>query len=128
MSHANQRWATVTLFSRPVFEEFILALPAVELVHQWGNMSVGKIGGKIFALQTHLPSIAFKCSDTSFALLPELEGVAPAKYLARAHWVDVFADTELGQADLAAYITEAHRLVASKLPQKIKTSLALDGL
>ena len=35
---------------RDGFEAFVLALPAVTLVHQWGDASVAKVGGKIFAL------------------------------------------------------------------------------
>lgn len=117
----------MSLLDRPRFESFILGLPAVELVHQWGDTAVGKVGGKIFALQTQLPSIAFKCTETSFALLPELEGVSPAKYLARAQWVDVFSHSELSDDDIAAYLVEAHRLVATKLPQKTKALLDLKG-
>lgn len=121
----------MSLFERDQFEAFIGALPAVEIVHQWGDASVGKIGGKIFAILSvwsddgsHL--ISFKCSDMSFEMLPELEGVEKAKYLARAKWVQVEARSDLSADDVRAYIVEAHRLIASKLPRKTKAALNLE--
>ncbi len=121
---------SLDIFEREGFESFISSLPAVTIVHQWGGASVGKIGGKIFALytiwnETDEWRIAFKCSDMSFQMLPELQGIYPAKYLARAKWVDVAPSSELSEDDVRAYITEAHRLVAVKLTQKLKSELGL---
>ncbi len=120
----------MSLFERQGFEAFILNLAAVEIVHQWGGASVGKVGGKIFALYTDLSEndpfqIAFKCSDISFEMLAQLTGVRPAKYLARAKWVDATANSQLGEDDLRTYIVEAHRLVASKLTRRAKAELGL---
>lgn len=116
--------------SREQFEAFVLSLPAVEIVRQWGDASVGKVGGKIFAIwgmgggdaKAH---VSFKCSDMSFQMLPELANIAPAKYLARAKWVDVSIGSQLSAEDITAYVVEAHRLVAQKLPGKIKEKLGL---
>ena len=118
------------IFEREGFESFISSLPAVTIVHQWGGASVGKVGGKIFALytiwnETDEWRIAFKCSDMSFQMLPELAGIYPAKYLAREKWVDVSPNAELSEDDVRAYIVEAHRLVASKLTQNLKSELGL---
>lgn len=120
----------MSLFERPAFEQFIAGLPAVEIVHQWGDASVGKVGGKIFALLSGWSGdgtlrINFKCSDLSFEMLPELEGVEPAKYLARAKWVQVTAASELSEDDITVYIIEAHRLVAAKLPRSTRDALGL---
>ncbi len=121
-----------SLFDRQGFEAFILSLKSVEIVRQWGDASVGKVGGKIFALYTERSEndefqIAFKCSDMSFEMLPLLAGVRAAKYLARAKWVDVSASSELGENDLRAYINQAHRLVAGKLTKRVKTELGLSA-
>lgn len=120
----------MSLFERAAFEAFIKALPAVEIVHQWGDASVGKVGGKIFAILSvwsedgsHL--ISFKCSDMSFEMLPELEGIEKAKYLARAKWVQVASHSDLSEDDISAYIVEAHRLISTKLPQKTRAALKL---
>lgn len=120
----------INFFERNQFERFILDLPSVTLVHQWGNASVGKVGGKIFSLFSIWSDsdewhVSFKCSDLSFEMLPNLEGVTKAKYLARAKWVDVSPNSELTLDDVGAYIVEAHRLVACKLTKVKKAELGL---
>ncbi|UJQ93249.1 MmcQ/YjbR family DNA-binding protein [Mariluticola halotolerans] len=120
----------MSLFERAEFETFIAGLPAVEIVHQWGDASVGKVGGKIFAIlsvwnRDDRFQISFKCSDMSFQLLPELMGVEKAKYLARAKWVQVAPDSALSEDDIAAYIIEAHRIIVGKLPRRVRETLDL---
>lgn len=121
----------INFFERAQFEDFILTLEAVEIVRQWGDASVGKVGGKIFAIYSIWSDdddwhVGFKCSDMSFDMLPNLDGITPAKYLARAKWVDVSPNSELSAKDIAAYICEAHRLVVSKLTGPKKQELGLD--
>jgi predicted DNA-binding protein (MmcQ/YjbR family) len=121
----------MSLFEREVFEQFLSRLKAVEIVHQWGDASVGKIGGKIFAILSIWDGnwqIGFKCSDLSFELLPELKGVRPAKYLARSKWVQVGRDSELSEEDIKAYIVEAHRIIAGKLTKRAKEKLGLANI
>ncbi len=120
----------INFFERDQFERFILDLPSVTLVHQWGNASVGKVGDKIFALfsiwnDSDEWHVSFKCSDLSFDMLPNLEGITKAKYLARAKWVDVSPNSELTLDDVGAYIVEAHRLIACKLTKVKKAELGL---
>ncbi|MCD7058769.1 MmcQ/YjbR family DNA-binding protein [Pelagibacterium xiamenense] len=125
----------MTLFDRAQFEAMIAALPAVEIVHQWGDASVGKVGapgsGKIFAIlsswSTEAPAIAFKCSDMSFEMLPTLDGVRPAPYLARAKWVQVQPGSALSEDDIRAYITQAHGLVAAKLTRAVRAQFGLQS-
>ncbi len=122
----------MSIFERETFEKFIFDLRGVEIVHQWGDASVGKVGGKIFAIfsvwgEGEQWKIGFKCSDLSFQMLPELDGIFAAPYLARAKWVQVLPTSELGEDDIKVYIVEAHRLIASKLTQKAKTELGLTG-
>jgi predicted DNA-binding protein (MmcQ/YjbR family) len=120
----------VSLFAREPFEALIGSLRAAEIVRQWGDASVGKIGGKMFAIYWPLAAdgvggIAFKCSDISFQMLPELSGVIPAPYLARAKWVRVTPGSDLSDADIRAYVKEAHRLIASRLPRKLQGELGV---
>jgi predicted DNA-binding protein (MmcQ/YjbR family) len=123
----------VSLFDREDFDALIGGLPAAELVYQWGDASVGKVGGKIFAIfspgaDNGMGGISFKCSETSFHMLPELEGVRPAPYLARAKWVLVVRGAELSDKDIAAYTAQAHRLIAEKLPGRIRNEIGLDEI
>lgn len=118
----------MSLFDRTRFETFVVGLPAAELVHQWGDASVGKIGGKIFAILSgsdEEPRLSFKCSDMAFELLPDLRGLMPAPYLARAKWVAAEPECELTADELADYVREAHRLVACKLTASQKVALNL---
>jgi len=120
----------MSIFEREEFEAFILSLKAVEIVHQWGNSSVGKIGGKIFAIfsiwnDKDQWQICLKCSDISFEMLPTLEGVTKAKYLARAKWVAILPNSELSEKEIKAYIIEAHKIIATKLTKKKQEQLGL---
>lgn len=123
----------MSLFNRATFEATLGTLPAVEIVHQWGDASVGKVGppgtGKIFAIlsswSSNAPAIAFKCSDMSFEMLPTLPGIRPAPYLARAKWVQVTRENALDQEDIRAYIAQAHSLVSAKLTRAVRARLGL---
>jgi predicted DNA-binding protein (MmcQ/YjbR family) len=116
----------VSLYSRAGFEAFVLGLPAATLVRQWRDDSVAKIGGKIFALlDAEGGDVWFKCSDMSYTLLLDLEGVRPAPYFARAHWVAVSPDAPLTEDELRAYLSSAHSLVASRLTRRVKAELGL---
>ena len=121
------------LLHRAGFEAFVLSLPGVTLVHQWGDASVAKVGGKIFALLSGWGTngevaLSFKCSELAFAMLPELSNVRPAPYLARAKWVQVLSGSPLTPHELCAYVREAHRLVATKLPKRVRAALEIDGV
>lgn len=120
----------MSLFSRETFEAHIVRLPSVEIVHQWDHASVGKVGGKIFALHSGWTpdgktALSFKVSDMAFDLLPEIDGMGPAPYLARAKWVQARQGCGLSEAELAAYVDEAHRMVAARLTRKMQVALGL---
>lgn len=116
----------MNLFERAGFETFVLGLPKATLVHQWRDDSVAKIGGKVFALfDRDGGEIWFKASDMAFRMLPELPGVRPAPYFARAGWVAVGPVAPLSQTELAAYLTQAHELVAACLTRKARVELGL---
>ncbi|MCG8462646.1 MAG: hypothetical protein MI919_40695, partial [Holophagales bacterium] len=58
--------------------------------------------------------------------LTRREGVVPAPYLARHHWVKV-ETSDLLPFDVArGLLTDAHLLVASKLPKKTRTALGIE--
>ncbi|NIA69572.1 MmcQ/YjbR family DNA-binding protein [Pelagibius litoralis] len=116
--------------TRDDFDRFCGSLAATTNVIQWGNASVWKVGGKIFAICSHWGAgeqqkISFKCSDLSYTLLCEQEGIAPAPYLARAKWVQLQNKRAMKVKDIKAYVEEAHRIVAAKLTKKQKAGLGL---
>lgn len=120
----------MSIYIRENFEEFIRQLPAVEIVHQWGNASVGKIGGKIFAAfniwnDEDIWQISFKCSDMGFEMLPTLNKISKAKYLARAKWVSVLPTSELSEEEIKNYIIDAHKIISQKLSKNLRQELGL---
>ena len=58
------------------FNIYCSPLPATKNFIQWCNLSVWKVGGKIFTICSHLgegdqQKISFKCSDMSYETLCE---------------------------------------------------------
>jgi predicted DNA-binding protein (MmcQ/YjbR family) len=110
----------------------LLALPHVTETMQWGANLVfwtcdKTIGGKMFALVDldgkGGPVISYAAGPERFAELVEREGIIPAPYLARAHWVaierwDVFRPTEW-----ANETTAARNLVFAKLSKRLQSTL-----
>ncbi|WP_299620696.1 MmcQ/YjbR family DNA-binding protein [Pelagibius sp.] len=116
--------------TRDQFDRFCKGLPATTHVVQWGNSSVWKVGGKIFAICSHLgpgeqQKISFKCSELSYTLLCEQPGIAPAPYLARAKWVQLQTKDAMSDTDIKAYVEQAHKIIAAKLTRKQRAELGL---
>ncbi|MES0883118.1 MmcQ/YjbR family DNA-binding protein [Roseibium sp. SCP14] len=116
--------------TRDEFDAFCKKLTATTHVIQWGNASVWKVGGKIFAIcsgwgEGDFPRFSFKCSDISYSLLTQQEGLIPAPYLARAKWVQMEEEGALSDDDLKAYIEAAHKIIAAKLTKKTQKELGL---
>jgi predicted DNA-binding protein (MmcQ/YjbR family) len=128
---------------------YLLTLPHVAETMQWGANLVfwvgdKAIGGKMFALidldEPTPPSraanqqpatsnqqllLSYSAGPDRYAELLERDGLVPAPYFARAHWVaaerwDVFSDAEW-QRELRA----AHEITLAKLPKKVRATLAL---
>ncbi len=116
--------------TRSDFDTFCATLPATSHVIQWGNSSVWKVGGKIFAIcsiwgEDNEEKIAFKCSDLSYSLLSEQDGFRPAPYLARAKWIQMTRTDALSKEELKDYLTAAHRIISGKLTRKQRADLGL---
>jgi predicted DNA-binding protein (MmcQ/YjbR family) len=114
--------------------EFCLALPHVTESINWGHHLVfwvgdKAIGGKMFAL-IHLDDagtgvVWFHCGPERFSELLEIEGIIPAPYMARAHWVTVERWDVLRTRQWEDEIRLAHGLVYEKLPKRTRTVLAM---
>ncbi len=119
---------------------FLLTLPHVVETVQWGGSLVywvgdKAIGGKMFAVMSleapldrdqgrPFRAISYSAGVERYNELLELEGLRPAPYLARAHWVaaehwDVFRLREWEQE-----LRAAHAITLAKLPPKARRALA----
>ncbi len=111
---------------------FLLSLPDVCETMQWGDNLVywvgdKAIGGKMFALVSLTPDrgvLSFAAGPERFAELVEVEGVFPAPYLARAHWVAVERWNTLPASELKELLRSARGIVYEKLPKKTQAALA----
>lgn len=118
----------MSLWLRDGFEDCISGLPATAIVRQWGDASVAKVGGKVFALfGPEGPGLVFKVSELAFDMLTAEPGIIQAPYFGRG-WVRVGTQAPLAEEDLRAYLGEAHRQVASKLTRKLRAELGLGAL
>jgi predicted DNA-binding protein (MmcQ/YjbR family) len=113
------------------FNRFCAALPATSHVVQWGGSDVWKVGGKVFAIGgwgETFPAFTFKVSPISFEILKALPGLRPAPYLASRGltWIQHYAEPGLGDAELADYLRESHRLVALGLSGRKRRELGLN--
>lgn len=109
--------------------DHLAALPGATLSIQWGDDHVFKVGGKMFAVMRNpdakAQTISFKAGDDSFQILTQEEGIIPAPYLQRAKWVQLDRLTRMKPAELKAYLTRAHAIVADGLTRKLRAELGL---
>ncbi len=118
---------------------YLLTLPHAVETRQWGSNLVfwvgdKAIGGKMFALinlddpgGTRLAkaALSFAASPERFHELLEIEGVIPAPYLARAHWIALEQFDVLRKPELEDLLRTANMIVYHKLPKSTKDILAL---
>ena len=111
--------------------KFCLSLPHVDEKVQWENDLLFRIGSKMFAVVALEPShgvlMSFKCTPEKFAELIEQDGIIPAPYVARYHWVAFERFDVLPDRELKELLTNAYQLVRDKLPKKIKDTLGKDS-
>jgi predicted DNA-binding protein (MmcQ/YjbR family) len=112
----------------------LLKLPHVTETMQWGANLVfwvgdKAIGGKMFAVVDldgkGGPLMSYAAGPERFEELVEQEGIVPAPYLARAHWVaverwDIFRANEWMQE-----LEAAHAIIYAKLPKRTRDVLAM---
>ena len=127
----------------------ILTLPHAVETMQWGANLVfwigdKAIGGKMFALinledpppagadgeqarrrVTHHALMMYSAGPTRYSDLLEREGISPAPYMARIHWVAVERWEIFTTAEWQRELRAAYDITLAKLPKKVFQTLAL---
>jgi predicted DNA-binding protein (MmcQ/YjbR family) len=106
---------------------FCRTLPAATEDVKWENDLVFSVGGKMFTVMS-LPDcdrLSFKVDPAVFDTMTGHNGIVPAPYMARHHWVMVTDRKKIPRSSLEEMIAESHRLVAAKLPRKTQKGLGL---
>lgn len=108
-----------------------LSFPATREKLQWGEVLCFKVGEKMFATlnldllaQTRL---AFKCSPEQFSELLEHEGVRPAPYVGRYHWIALENLDALPDDEIERLIERSYQIVLSKAKPRSRRSRAKAG-
>ncbi len=65
----------------------------------------------------------FKCTPEKFAELIERDGIIPAPYVARYHWVGFERFDAMRDAELKELLKTSYQLVLEKLPKKSRSAL-----
>jgi predicted DNA-binding protein (MmcQ/YjbR family) len=103
-----------------------LSFPGATEQILWEVDLVFKVGGKMFAVARLEPApvcLSFKCSDEDFVELTERQGIIPAPYIARAHWVALEFESAIARPELERLLRQAHALILAKLSQKKRNEL-----
>jgi predicted DNA-binding protein (MmcQ/YjbR family) len=103
--------------------KFCMALPGVTEDIKWGNDLCFSVGGKMFTVTSADSSdsgVSMKTTPEKFAELTERQGIRPAHYVARYHWITIEDQKAVTAAELKDLIRASYQLVFDKLPAKAK--------
>lgn len=97
---------------------YCLSFPHTWEKLQWGETLCFKVGEKIF-VTLNLDAVsetrlALKCTPEKFAELIEQEGIRPAPYVGRYHWVALEQLDVLRTEELEDLIRQSYEMVAAK--------------
>jgi predicted DNA-binding protein (MmcQ/YjbR family) len=109
---------------------YCLSLPATTEDIQWGDDLLFRIGRKIYAGIELNPAVShrlfFKCEPLTFSELVERDGIVPASYIGRYHWVAIRLEV-LKAEELKALLAKSYKLILEKLPRKVRIRLLADA-
>jgi predicted DNA-binding protein (MmcQ/YjbR family) len=108
--------------------QFCLSLPYTTEKVRWGHNLLFCVADKMYCVANLEPGmgpskITFKSTPETFAELVEVDGMIPAPYMARNHWVSVTDLQPFRQVDLKEHIHNSYQLVLEKLPRKTQAKL-----
>jgi predicted DNA-binding protein (MmcQ/YjbR family) len=108
---------------------FCLSLPHATEDVQWEHNLLFRIAGKMFCIANLEPAVSptkicFKCTPEKFAELVEIDGIIPAPYMARNHWVAMIEIDALRQPEIKELIQLSYQMILEKLPKKTRSELS----
>lgn len=106
--------------------KYCLSFPHATEDVKWGNDLCFCVGAKMFCVTGFSADsgLTFKTTPEKFAELTERDGIIPAPYVARYHWVAMERPDAIDDAELKSLIANSYQLVFDKLPAKTRRSLA----
>ena len=107
--------------------KFCMAFPGATEDVKWGNDLCFSVGGKMFTVTSADASeggVSLKTTPDKFAELTERDGIIPAHYVARYHWITIENLKAVTPAELKDLIRESYQMVFDKLPAKGRKAIA----
>ena len=102
-------------------------LPGATVDIKWGADECHSVGGKMFAVfgtrNRKATNVGFKCDPERFLELTDIDGIIPAPYLARAHWVLVEDRKALTDAQAKDLVARSHAIIMAKLTRKARDAI-----
>ena len=130
----QESWLILSRMDVEKARTFLLGLPHVVETMQWGDNLVfwvgdKAVGGKMFCLldlQAGVHGVvSYSAGPERFAELVEVEGMKPAPYMARIHWVAAERWDVLRNAEWERELRAAHAITLGKLPKGVRAVLDL---
>jgi len=107
--------------------QYCLSFPYATEDIQWKTSLLFRVGGKIFVSlsldRNANEKLSFKCHPEIYFDLIKCDGIKPAPYVARYHWVALERFDALSEPELKSLIEDSYELVFTKLPKKAKSQL-----
>lgn len=114
---------------RDEFNDVCRAMKGTENVVQWGNASVWKVGGKVFAICSNwgedTDGIVLKPSEMAREIWRDAPGVRLAPYLGRAGWIQIAGDA-MSHEELVSLIEGSYAINAAKLTRKKRAEIGIE--
>jgi predicted DNA-binding protein (MmcQ/YjbR family) len=107
-------------------EKFCLSLKGTTTDIKWGNDLCYLIGDKMYCV-TGLDQplkVSIKVLAEEFGELTERNGIIPAPYMARNHWIFIEKSNALTAKEWKHYVKQSYELILAKLPKKIKMKIS----
>jgi predicted DNA-binding protein (MmcQ/YjbR family) len=113
---------------------FLLTLPHAVETQQWGDNLVfwvgdKAIGGKMFCMVNldggSKAAISYSAGPERYPELLEREGLFPAPYMARIHWIAAERWSAFRNAEWQSELRAAHAITYAKMSKRMHETLAL---
>jgi predicted DNA-binding protein (MmcQ/YjbR family) len=111
--------------------KYCATLPGATRDIKWGADEVYSVGAKMFSVfgteKGKPANVGFKCEPNRFLELTDQDGIVPAPYLARAHWVLVQDAKALSDSVARELVRESHALIFAKLTKQQQAAICAAG-
>jgi predicted DNA-binding protein (MmcQ/YjbR family) len=110
-------------------EQFCTTLAGTTQDIKWGNDLCYLVGDKMYCVTGLEPPLtaSLKVLPEEFSALTEREGIIPAPYMARNHWVLIQRASALSVKEWKHYVRQSYELVRATLPKKTQRGLGTSG-